>query len=251
MRTLAIAFVACLGTGVAQDTPPANQVAVDLRDDAKLAAIVASCSKGYGKDFEGATRSANGGIALHFRGREFLYDDGRKKSFEELLETPDIEDTFSQTYPLKNPVDTLPENFDPGRFRVEELFKALYGVNESEVSQNCVIVNFCGHNVKFNARCGAAHALDAVGKDIDALLARKPHLKEYVAELGGTFQWRFIAGTKRLSNHSYGNAIDLNVKKSAYWRWDSPTKLVSFSRKDWPVEIIEAFEAHGFIWGGK
>ena len=80
---------------------------------------------------------------------------------------------------------------------------------------------------------------------------RKPELQSYVEKLGGTFNWRKIAGTERLSSHSFGTAIDLNVDKSAYWRWQSPAQLETFSRQYWPVEIIEAFEAHGFIWGGK
>jgi hypothetical protein len=112
-------------------------------------------------------------------------------------------------------------------------------------------VNFCGNKVKFNARCGAADALTAVGKDLDAVFAKRPELKEYVTHLGGTFNWRFIAGTRRLSNHSFATAIDLNVNKSAYWRTDASSKLATFSRKNWPLEIIQAFEQHGFIWGGK
>jgi D-alanyl-D-alanine dipeptidase len=134
---------------------------------------------------------------------------------------------------------------------MEEMFKALYGDSEEEVAKSCVVVSFCGHKVRFSARCGAALALEAVGKDLEALFATRPELREYVSELGGTFAWRYIAGTKRLSNHSFGNAIDLNVKKSAYWRWSPASTLETFSRKDWPVGIIEAFEKHGFIWGGK
>jgi hypothetical protein len=72
-----------------------------------------------------------------------------------------------------------------------------------------------------------------------------------VTKLGGTFNWRKVAGTDRLSNHSFGAAIDLNVDKSAYWRWQPAAALPSFSRLNWPTEIIEAFERHGFIWGGK
>jgi hypothetical protein len=254
MRPVALAFLAFLaglGSGAAQDAPAANELAADLRGDARLTAIVTAFSTGYGKDFQGATRGARGEVVLHFRGREFLYDDGRKKSFAELLETPDIKDTFCQLYPLRNPTDKLPENFDPGRFRVEALFKTLYGASASEVSQNCVMVDFCGHKVKFNARCGAAGALDSVGKELSALFASRPDLKVYLDELGGTLEWRFIAGTQRLSNHSFGSAIDLNVKLSDYWRWDGGAGLASFSRKNWPIEIIEAFERHGFIWGGK
>ena len=59
------------------------------------------------------------------------------------------------------------------------------------------------------------------------------------------------AGTKRLSDHSFATAIDLNVQKAAYWRWQPPAQLETFSRKNWSTEIIETFERHGFIWGGK
>jgi len=158
---------------------------------------------------------------------------------------------FYQTYPLANPTDRLPKDFDPGRYRVEALFMALYGDSESAVAKNCVAVEFCGHSVKFNARYGAADALHAVSADLTPLLARKPELRSYVDKLAGTFNWRKVAGTERLSNHSFATAIDLNPKKAAYWRWQSPTQIETFSRKNWPTEIIEAFERHGFIWGGK
>ncbi len=117
--------------------------------------------------------------------------------------------------------------------------------------RNCVAVEFCGKSVKFNSHCGAADALRAVSADLTPLLAQKPELRSYVDKLAGTFNWRKVAGTDELSNHSFATAIDLNVKKAAYWRWLSPTQLETFSRKNWPTEIIETFERHGFIWGGK
>ena len=80
---------------------------------------------------------------------------------------------------------------------------------------------------------------------------QKPELRSYVNKLAGTFNWRKVAGTERLSNHSFATAIDLNVDKAAYWRRQSPTQMEVFSRKSWPTEIIETFERHGFIWGGK
>jgi hypothetical protein len=145
----------------------------------------------------------------------------------------------------------LPKDFDPGRCRIEALFMTLYGDSESAVAKNCVAVEFCGNSVKFNARCRAAEALRAVSADLTALLAQKTELRSYVNKLAGTFNWRKIAGTERLSNHSFATAIDLNANKAAYWRWQSPTQLETFSRKNWPAEIIENFERHGFIWGGK
>lgn len=223
----------------------------DLREDKKLVEIVLALDQGYGKDFGGVSRDKGGNIVMLFGRSEILYDDRKAKAFEEILVDPDIEDSFCLKYPLTNPTDKLPKDFDPGRIRVEKMFKALYGATEREVAENCVNMMFCGHQVRFSSRCGAALALEAVGKDLDVVFLKKPNLKIYVSELGGTFSWRLIAGTERLSNHSFGNAIDLNIKKSAYWRWSPPALMDKFSREDWPVEIIEAFERHGFIWGGK
>jgi hypothetical protein len=145
----------------------------------------------------------------------------------------------------------LPKDFDPGRYRIDAFFMALYGDSESAVAKNCVAVEFCGNSVKFNGRYGAADALRAVSADLTLLLAQKPDLRSYVNKLAGTFNWRKVAGTERLSNHSFATAIDLNVQKAAYWRWQPPAQLETFSRKNWPTELIEAFERHGFIWGGK
>jgi hypothetical protein len=76
-------------------------------------------------------------------------------------------------------------------------------------------------------------------------------LAEYAKNLGGTLNWRNVAGTQRLSNHSFAGAIDLNLDKSTYWRWQPAAKLPTFSRLSFPQPIIETFERHGFIWGGK
>jgi hypothetical protein len=67
-------------------------------------------------------------------GQKFAYDDGITKALEERLDYPDIKDMFFQTYPLANPTDRLPKDFDPGRCRVEALFMTLYGDSESAVA---------------------------------------------------------------------------------------------------------------------
>jgi hypothetical protein len=145
----------------------------------------------------------------------------------------------------------VPENFDPGRFRNEPMFFALYGASESAVRAGCTSVDFCGQKVTFSKRCGAADALAKVSTDLMALFKIRPELAEYARNLGGTLNWRNVAGTQRLSNHSFAGAIDLNLDKSTYWRWQTATKLPTFSRLGFPQPIIETFERHGFIWGGK
>ena len=67
--------------------------------------------------------------------------------------------------------------------------------------------------------------------------------------------WRTVRGTNsRLSPHSFGIAIDLNTKYSNYWQWDckctSENVDLSYKNKI-PQGIIDIFEKHGFIWGGK
>jgi hypothetical protein len=113
-------------------------------------------------------------------------------------------------------------------------------------------VPFGGATVRFNAQNGAAKALESAGRDLAALLAQRPQLRQYVFPLGGTFAWRPIAGTKRLSPHSWGIAIDLNPRHGAYWRDRKKTgPEVEAMRNNYPKEIVEVFEKHGFIWGGK
>jgi len=65
--------------------------------------------------------------------------------------------------------------------------------------------------------------------------------RKYLVPIGGTFKWRYIAGTKRLSVHSFGAAIDINVKYSAYWRW---SKGGYRYQNKIPQAIVEAFEQH-------
>ena len=219
--------------------------------DQRLVPILAALAAGYPKALQALEIGSDQRLLVCLAGQKFIYDDGITKTLEERLDHPDIKDMFYQTYPLANPTDRLPKNFDPGRYRVDGFFMALYGDSESAVARNCAAVEFCGRPVKFNARYRAADALRAVSSDLTPLLALKPELRAYVNKLGGTFNWRKVAGTGRLSNHSFATAIDLNVQKAAYWRWQSPAQIETFSRKNWPTEIVEAFERHGFIWGGK
>ena len=80
-----------------------------------------------------------------------------------------------------------------------------------------------------------------------------PHFHRYVDDPAGTFNWRRIKDTERLSLHSFGIAVDINVEYSNYWKWDDPggERLHLDYVNRIPLEIVEIFEKHGFIWGGK
>ena len=52
--------------------------------------------------------------------------------------------------------------------------------------------------------------------------------------------------------HAYAAAIDLNVKYSAYWEWsDQAAHGLAPYKNQIPIQIIQAFERRGFIWGGR
>ena len=183
---------------------------------------------------------------------KILYDDGLVKSFDEKLNRPDLKDMLAQLYRPGRSQEPFRPDYDPGRFRVDAWFTAVYGASASEVRGNLVPVPFCGATVMFNAQNGAARALASVGRELAALLAKRPQLRQYLFPLGGTFLWRHIAGTSRLSPHSWGIAIDLNPRHGAYWRGRKTAgSEVEAMRNSYPQEIVELFEKHGFIWGGK
>ncbi|WP_415785986.1 M15 family metallopeptidase [Deinococcus saxicola] len=59
--------------------------------------------------------------------------------------------------------------------------------------------------------------------------------------------WRTVAGTPRLSVHSFGAAIDLNVRMSAYWKWEgyAEGQRGIRHRNQIPAALVNIFERHG------
>jgi hypothetical protein len=95
-------------------------------------------------------------------------------------------------------------------------------------------------------RFGVDQKLQAVIAELEAL---GPLFTRYLTPPGGTFNYRTIAGTDRLSAHSFGIAVDIAVAHSHYWLWEAQGAAVY--KNSIPYEIVAIFEKHGFIWGGK
>lgn len=183
----------------------------------------------------------------------FMCDDGiTDKSFDALLNTPDLEDVLHFPYPSGLTFDTPAVNMDPGRIRHDGFFKKMYGHTEREVQRSLVPVKWLPKHTNLSLQVtqinGVAAKLQAISHTLDTL----PHLHPYLLNPGGSFNWRVIAGTERMSGHSYGFAIDINVKYANYWRWDRSfgTGSIPYLNRI-PLEIVEIFERYGFIWGGK
>ncbi len=51
--------------------------------------------------------------------------------------------------------------------------------------------------------------------------------------------------------HAWGAAIDISAARTDYWFWHRAGTVNAGQATSIPAEIIEIFERHGFIWGGK
>jgi hypothetical protein len=130
------------------------------------------------------------------------------------------------------------------------------GLERREIEALMVQVEFLGG--KMNIHRDIVERL----KRIDEEIRKWEGGKDFIASLGsiGGYNWREIAGTRRMSYHSWGLAVDIQPRrlggKSIYWMWEQQRN------KDWmlvplenrwnpPDRVIEIFENEGFIWGGK
>jgi len=227
----------------------------------------------YPGAISGFQQTPQGWIFLFRNGLEIPYRDGLQLGVEARMDQSDLEAVLSQPYPFGEIPVPVGFGREPGRFRSYELFKAAYGGTPDEVKRNLVVVDFLGLGVEFNARNGAAEALREAADEIKA----DPEACAYVRRVAGarlqairgtklkrspnisSWNWRCIAGTQRLSAHSFGIALDLNkpdITLPSYWRWLPPRRFPQGLESVRTVEgvswhVIEIFEKHGFIWGGK
>lgn len=186
------------------------------------------------------------------------YDDGvPNKSFRELLNQPDLQDQLENMIYVKGEQANSPSrNDDPGRIRYEPFFLKMYGASKEAVQKNLVQIDWLPNSVGAKIWVTTINEVDKKIAALSAELEKHPHLHKYLTKPGGTFNWRKIAGTERMSMHSFGMTIDINVGYSDYWRWHikdgdvEGTKTIAY-RNRIPLELVKLFEEYGFIWGGK
>lgn len=182
------------------------------------------------------------------------WDDGRTdKDFHTLLKQPDLQDQMAQPYPLEADSSPPDINEDPGRIRYEPFFRKMYGDSAKSVRKNLVTIRWlpetANRKLKVTSINGVHKALQAVSNDLGLLDSEALKL---AGQTSGPFNWRKVKGTGRLSSHSFAIALDVGVKKSDYWRWNKPGPDGRYPyRNRIPLDIVRAFEKHGFIWGGK
>ncbi|WP_029904365.1 M15 family metallopeptidase [Prevotella sp. 10(H)] len=221
---------------------------INAQDIASYPTGVQKLLKAYPEQIKGY----NGSSIIFTNGTKILYKEGEKKTHEELINSSDLADIFKYPY-LKGKVESIPKNYDPGRIRNEELLKNMYGSSSAEVQKNLETIIWCPNLVNQKLRVTRINGVDKQLQKISDELDKHPALKDYLYS-AGTFNWRKVRGADRLSSHSFGTAIDLNVKYSNYWQWDCRCTSEDTELKyknHIPQLIVDIFEKHGFIWGGK
>lgn len=205
----------------------------------------------YPEYINSVEKDDNGNVYVVMKsGKKLKYDDKRAKSNEEKLNNPDIQDMMEQIYYLED-INDLPEvNYDPGRIRLYPLLQEVYGGSSSGVQSGLVTVKMGYTRCQFNKRNNAAKGLKRVMEELVPLANGRRDVYSCVFPPSGTFNYRVISGTNRLSPHSFGIAIDLASNKRDYWKWakrsEGEKRLDSY-----PREIVKIFEKNNFIWGGK
>ncbi|HHB81172.1 MAG TPA: M15 family peptidase [Aliiroseovarius sp.] len=177
----------------------------------------------------------------------------RQISPEARLRAPPIREQFLYPYPLDFDLTARRKPFvDPGRLRNEAIFRALWFSSEAAARKSLARITQPGllqGSFYMTRKHGVACQLQAA---LAQLARQNRDYSKYFRNTGGSFNWRTISSTSRLSTHSYGIAFDLNTKLAAYWRWDGvpPGHAGTFQNK-LPSDLVETLEAFGFIWGGK
>jgi D-alanyl-D-alanine carboxypeptidase len=179
-----------------------------------------------------------------------LSDHRSDKTFDQLIEHPDLDDMFYVPYPAGTEPRQPAVNFDPGRVRFQPLFVTMYGdCTKGQVGPKLRKIDWMpahhGGQVLVTTINGVDIALEEVSRELDKLPA---HFSQFLKP-GGTYNCRTVAGSQVRSMHAYAAAIDLSPKYSNYWRW-SKSREDPIWKNQFPMEIVRIFEKHGFIWGG-
>ena len=177
-------------------------------------------------------------------------DDGSPAA---MLRDGSILDMLRQPYPHGPAAPEPGSDADPGRIRNRAFFDKMYGdCRRGEVAPHLVPVVWLprhwGRTLRLTEINGVAAALEAVSAELDT---QPDAVTAYLYPPGGGYNCRAVADAGQASMHGWGAAIDINVARSDYWHWRPQGRGGDAPPRPIPAVIVESFERHGFIWGGK
>jgi hypothetical protein len=183
--------------------------------------------------------------------RMAISDDMPSKSPEALILRGSILDQVNLVYP-RGAQPGAPDD-DPGRIRNRAFFDKMYGdCRRGEVAPHLVPVVWLPHSwgrtIRVTSVNGLASRLEAVSAELDALPAS---FHRYLVPPGGAYHCRTVADLGQPSMHGWGAAVDIGTSQADYWFWRRSGRADPVYANRIPIEIVDIFERHGFIWGGK
>lgn len=187
------------------------------------------------------------------------FQDGRMLTSESPAGSPDCDPIF-YSYPLGPLYEPTPVSDDDPTYCTEVL-ERLWGVSEGQIRGHGASTTFFGRRLFLNQL--AVDALAEVEGDLAQMARTDRDVARWVENLAITYSYidRGIAGSDTRSHHAWGLAVDFVPGsyggRHVYWRWSRV-----HDREGWheipledrwtpPLRVIETFEAHGFLWGGK
>jgi hypothetical protein len=138
---------------------------------------------------------------------------------------------------------------------------ALYGGStRAEVERTLEKIKFLNHEITVHNLI--KESLGRVEQAIREAARTDAEVDAFIRSISyiGCYNWREIRGTRRLSYHSRGLAVDIQPQRlggrAIYWQWEqdrNPDWMLIPLEKRWrpPAKVIRAFEREGFTWGGK
>ncbi len=176
-----------------------------------------------------------------------VFNDGTKMSFQNIENIKEENEDLAKMFEKSN---------DYGRYKYEPFFKKIYGNNRKEIETNVVNLNwFLKSNprnneiIKINSKYGADIAMANILNEVQQLNYSKAEMEKFVSPpLGDNLKSKFIPGTKLLSSHAFGIAVDMSINSFAYWKWD--LDFPKNRKNNFDKKIVGIFEKFGFIWGG-
>ena len=241
---------------------------ISSRDDQPPTGI--QCIQGaYSSEFEEGRRNGRTGALVFKNGASIRWDDKsslhlhhpitedewrslepnpwRTHSHHQMLNRESLLAMMYQRYPTQHDLPrSIAKNFEPGRLRHEGFFKVVYGDSARRVSSQLRTMNWFEKEIRIHEK--AYQSLERIRGEMESLPQR---FHKFFRESSGTYYWRYIKGTERLSMHSFGVAIDIAVRHAHYWKWTLKVKRLKAKdgipyQNHFPMEVVEIFEKNGW-----
>ncbi|MDR2211008.1 MAG: M15 family metallopeptidase, partial [Spirochaetaceae bacterium] len=211
-----------------------------------------------------------GDWAVPIRGTWYYYASGRLLPQELRSRAAEYDPQPFYTYPAELPPWRAPTAEEAERFRAQALYpakrsqhfhEALWrATNRNESWDRVKSLRFLGRPVYVHY--SILEELALVEEIILEESKTNAQVRQWISDIDvlDGWNWRNIAATESRSFHSYGAALDLLPKSmgnlETYGLWAARVKsdwwTVPYSQRLHPPDaVIKAFEAYGFVWGGK